>query len=78
MLLVNVVLWLQVFVVPSAVFGFAAFLLYKKSSENVVYSILLLAAGNFRILVSRENTQEAWSFAFLFQVNSDSRTVRKK
>jgi FtsH-binding integral membrane protein len=43
--IVNTFLWLQVFIVPAALFGFAAFLLYKHSKANLPWALLLGGAG---------------------------------
>jgi len=45
MFFINALLWLQVFIVPTAIFSFGAFLLYNKSVENLPYTIFLSIIG---------------------------------
>lgn len=45
MFLINLIFWLWVFIVPVALLGLAAFLLYNKSPDNLPYSILISLAG---------------------------------
>jgi hypothetical protein len=45
MFFINAIFWVMAFIVPAGAFGFIAFLLYNKSSENLPYSILLAVVG---------------------------------
>jgi uncharacterized membrane protein len=43
-LLITSLLWLQVFIVPTGILGFVAFLLYKRSATNLPFSIIIAGA----------------------------------
>jgi hypothetical protein len=43
--LINSIYWLWAFIVPVILTGIPAWFLYVKSEKNLVFSILLLAAG---------------------------------
>ena len=45
MFFVNLIFWLWAFIVPTAVAGFLAFLLYNNSSDYLLFSIIISLIG---------------------------------
>lgn len=44
-LLVNIFFWVWLFIVPTAILGFLSFVVYKRSTDNLFFSIILLLIG---------------------------------
>ena len=45
MFFINSIFWLWLFIVPTGIFSFLAFLLYEKNNNNLPYSVFLALAG---------------------------------
>lgn len=45
MFFINAIFWLWVFIVPAGILAFVAYWLYLKSSDNLIYSIIIGVTG---------------------------------
>jgi hypothetical protein len=66
MFFINAPLWLQVFIVPAAIFGFGAFLLYNKSVDYLPYTILLSIIGTALGVLLAEHIRKKYGLVQFF------------
>lgn len=66
MFIVNLIFWLWVFIVPAAILGFLAFLLYNKSSDNLPFSIIILVVGVVLGVLLAEYIRKKYGLDYFF------------
>ncbi len=64
--IVDLIFWLWAFIIPAAILGFFAFLLYRKSASNLPYSVLMAIAGIIIGAVLAEYIRRKYGLDYFF------------
>lgn len=66
MFFINAIFWIWLFIVPAGILGFIAVWLYVKSSQNLVYSIIIGLVGVITGIILAEHVRKKYGLDNFF------------
>lgn len=64
--MLNLILWLWIFLVPAGIFSFIGFILYNRSSDNLPYFIVLSILGCLLGILWAEHVRKKYGLDAFF------------